>query len=45
MIKSLLFLPDVPEFVLSMEVRHSQNVIAELLEVLVEAKTQDLQML
>tara|TARA_R110002096_G_scaffold90936_3_gene205933 strand:- start:59 stop:1147 length:1089 start_codon:yes stop_codon:yes gene_type:complete len=45
--KSLLFLPDISgftEFVQSTEVRHSQHVIAELLEVLVEANTQDLQL-
>ena len=45
MSKSLLFIPDISgftEFVQTTEVNHSQHVIAELLEVLVEANTQDL---
>ena len=40
--KSLLFLPDISgftEFVQSTEVEHSQHVIAELLEILIEANT------
>lgn len=44
---SLLFLPDISgftEFVQTTEVSHSQHVIAELLEVLVEANTQELQL-
>ncbi len=43
--KSLLFLPDISgftEFVETTEVAHSQHVISELLEVLIEANTQDL---
>lgn len=47
MSKSLLFLPDISgftEFVQTTEVAHSQHVIAELLEILVEANTQDLQL-
>ena len=43
--KSLLFIPDISgytKFVQSTEVEHSQHVIAELLEVLLEANTQDL---
>lgn len=47
MSKSLLFLPDISgftEFVQSTEVRHSQHVIAELLEVLMKANTQKLQL-
>lgn len=43
--KSLLFIPDISgftEFVQTTEANHSQHVIAELLEVLVEANTQDL---
>ena len=45
--KSLLFLPDISgftEFVQTTEVAHSQHVIAELLEILLEANTQDLQL-
>ena len=45
--KSLLFLPDISgftEFVQSTEIEHSQHVISELLEVLIEANTQDLQL-
>lgn len=47
MTKSLLFLPDISgftEFVQTTEKEHSQHVIAELLEVLIEANTQDLQL-
>ncbi len=43
--KSLLFLPDISGFtgfVQSTEVAHSQHVIAELLEILLEANMQDL---
>ncbi len=43
--KSLLFLPDISgftEFVQSTEVEHSQHVIAELLEILIDANTLDL---
>lgn len=45
--KSFLFLPDISgftKFVQSTEVEHSQHVIAELLEVLIEANTQDLRL-
>ena len=45
--KSLLFLPDISgftEFVQSTEIEHSQHVISELLEVLIEANTIDLQL-
>jgi len=45
--KSLLFLPDISgftEFVQSTESAHSQHVISELLEVLLAANTQDLQL-
>ena len=44
---SLLFLPDISgftQFVQTTEVEHSQHVIAELLEVLIDANTQDLQL-
>jgi hypothetical protein len=44
---SLLFLPDISgftEFVQSTEAKHSQHVIAELLEILVEANTEDLKL-
>ena len=47
MSKSLLFLPDISgytKFVQNTEVQHSQQVIAELLEILVEANTQDLKL-
>jgi len=47
MAKSLLFLPDISgftEFVQNTEVAHSQHVISELLEVLIQANTQDLQL-
>ena len=43
--KSLLFLPDISgytQFVQSTEAEHSRHVIAELLEVLIEANTEDL---
>lgn len=45
--KSFLFLPDISgftKFVQSTEVEHSQHVIAELLEVLIAANTQDLKL-
>jgi len=45
--KSLLFLPDISgftKFVQTTEVEHSQHVISELLEVLINANTQDLQL-
>jgi len=45
--KSLLFIPDISgftEFVQSTEVEHSQHVISELLEVLIDANTLDLQL-
>lgn len=45
--KSFLFLPDISgftKFVQSTEVEHSQHVIAELLEVLIDANTQDLKL-
>lgn len=44
---SLLFIPDISgytRFVQSTEIEHSQHVIAELLEVLLEANTEDLQL-
>lgn len=47
MTKSLLFIPDISgftKFVQTTEVEHSQHVIAELLEVLIEANTQDLRL-
>ena len=47
MSKSILFLPDISgftEFVQTTEVAHSQHVISELLEVLVDANTQNLQL-
>ncbi len=47
MSKSLLFIPDISgftKFVQTTEVEHSQHVIAELLEVLIAANTQDLQL-
>lgn len=47
MAKSLLFIPDISgftKFVQTTEVEHSQHVIAELLEVLLEANTQDLRL-
>ena len=43
MTSSLLFLPDISgftEFVQNTEVEHSQHVISELLEVLIEANTE-----
>lgn len=45
--KSLLFIPDISgytEFVQNTEVEHSQHVITELLEVLIDANTQQLQL-
>ena len=45
--KSLLFLPDISgftKFVQTTEVAHSQHVISELLEVLINANTEDLQL-
>ncbi|MFT6337502.1 MAG: hypothetical protein ACJATI_004266 [Halioglobus sp.] len=45
--KSLLFLPDISgftKFVQTTEVEHSQHVISELLEVLIEANTEELQL-
>ena len=47
MSKSLLFIPDISgftNFVQTTEVEHSQHVIAELLEVLISANTQDLKL-
>lgn len=47
MAQSLLFLPDISgftEFVQNTEIEHSQHVISELLEVLIEANTEDLQL-
>ncbi len=44
---SLLFIPDISgftEFVRNTEVEHSQHVISELLEVLINANTQDLKL-
>ncbi|PCJ92791.1 MAG: hypothetical protein COA50_14750 [Flavobacteriaceae bacterium] len=45
--KSLLFIPDISgftKFVQTTEVEHSQHVIAELLEVLIGANTEDLEL-
>lgn len=45
--KSLLFLPDISgftEFVQTTEISHSQHVIAELLEILIDANTEGLQL-
>ncbi len=45
--KSFLFLPDISgftKFVQSTEIEHSQHVIAELLEVLIAANTEDLKL-
>ncbi len=47
MAKSLLFIPDISgftHFVQTTEAEHSQHVISELLEVLISANTQDLQL-
>lgn len=47
MVKSLLFLPDISgftKFVQTTEAAHSQHVIAELLEVLIDANTQDMRL-
>lgn len=45
--QSLLFLPDISgftEFVQTTEIEHSQHVISELLEVLIDANTENLQL-
>ncbi|TMM58558.1 DUF2652 domain-containing protein [Maribacter algarum] len=47
MSKSFLFIPDISgftKFIQTTEVEHSQHVIAELLEVLIAANTQDLEL-
>ena len=47
MAASLLFIPDISgftHFVQTTEVEHSQHVIAELLEVLISANTQQLKL-
>lgn len=47
MTKSFLFIPDISgftKFIQTTEVEHSQHVIAELLEVLIAANTQDLKL-
>lgn len=47
MAKSLIFIPDISgftKFVQTTEVEHSQHVIAELLEVLISANTQELKL-
>lgn len=47
MSKSLLFIPDISgytQFVQTTEIEHSQHVIAELLEVLINANTQNLRL-
>ena len=47
MTKSLLFIPDISgftQFVQSTEVEHSQHVISELLEILIEANTENLEL-
>lgn len=47
MVSSLLFLPDISgftEFVQNTEIEHSQHVISELLEVLIDANTENLQL-
>jgi hypothetical protein len=47
MSKSLLFLPEISgftEFVQTTEVEHSQHVISELLEILIAANTEELQL-
>ncbi|MEM9143060.1 MAG: DUF2652 domain-containing protein, partial [Bacteroidota bacterium] len=47
MANSLLFLPDISgftKFVQSTEVAHSQHVISELLEVLIDANTQQMEL-
>ncbi len=44
---SLLFIPDISgytQFVQNTEIEHSQHVIAELLEVMINANTQNLQL-
>ena len=45
--KSLLFIPDISgftHFVQNTEIEHSQHVISELLETLINANTQNLQL-
>ncbi|MEO0573056.1 MAG: DUF2652 domain-containing protein [Bacteroidota bacterium] len=47
MAKSLLFIPDISgftKFVQTTEIEHSQHVIAELLEILISANTQELKL-
>ena len=47
MAKSLLFIPDISgftQFVQSTEVEHSEHVISELLEVLIEANSEGLEL-
>ena len=47
MAKSLLFIPDISgytKFIQTTEIEHSQHVISELLEVLINANTQKLQL-
>lgn len=47
MLKSLLFIPDISgftKFIQTTEVAHSQHVIAELLEVIIESNTQQLEL-
>ncbi len=47
MSKSLLFIPDISgytQFIQTTEIEHSQHVIAELLEVLIAANTEDLKL-
>lgn len=47
MIKSLLFIPDISgftQFVKTTEIEHSQHVIAELLEVLIDANSLNLEL-
>ncbi|RKR14588.1 uncharacterized protein DUF2652 [Maribacter vaceletii] len=47
MANSLLFIPDISgftEFIQTTEVEHSQHVIAELLEVLIQSNTEELQL-
>lgn len=47
MTKSLLFIPDISgytQFIQTTEIEHSQHVIAELLEILINANSQELQL-
>lgn len=47
MSKSLLFIPDISgytKFIQSTEIEHAEHVIAEILEILIAANTQDLQL-